>query len=229
MSNPTPLTAASIRLPGADRARGVSLIFALLTLAALSLAAVALVRSVDTSTAVIGNLGFKQDSTFQAGQAAEEAIAWLNANKTTAVLEASDAAMGYQAVAVENLDPANRSSSSSRVVVDWNEDDCRTPYASGSFTACLKSVPMAASTIPGNSARYFISRLCTSTGPPNGAGNFCARPLDESTSDSGGKGSVDYTKRPQPETVTAAPYFRIVVRSMGARNAVSFTETIVHF
>ncbi len=28
---------------------------------------------------------------------------------------------------------------------------------------------------------------------------------------------------------TAAPYFRIVVRSVGARNAVSFTETIVHF
>ncbi len=64
----------------------MSLIFALLTLVALSLAAVALVRSVDTSTTVIGNLGFKQDSTFYAGQAAEEAIAWLNANKTSTVL-----------------------------------------------------------------------------------------------------------------------------------------------
>ena len=45
------------------RQRGMSLVFALLALAALSLAGIALVRSVNTSSLVIGNLGFKQGAT----------------------------------------------------------------------------------------------------------------------------------------------------------------------
>jgi hypothetical protein len=47
--------------------RGSALIFALMTLVALMLAAVALVRSVDTSSRVLGNLGFKQEATAAAG------------------------------------------------------------------------------------------------------------------------------------------------------------------
>ncbi len=46
-------------------------LFALLALAAMSLAAVALVRSVDGGSLVIGNLGFKQDTTRAADRAAE--------------------------------------------------------------------------------------------------------------------------------------------------------------
>ena len=43
--------------------RGVSLLFALMALAAMLLAAVALVRSVDSGALVLGNLGFKQEAT----------------------------------------------------------------------------------------------------------------------------------------------------------------------
>ena len=55
MTNPRFSTLRALR-----RQRGVSLIFALMALAVISLAAVALVRSVDTTSLVIGNLGFKQ-------------------------------------------------------------------------------------------------------------------------------------------------------------------------
>ncbi len=51
--------------------RGVSLVFALMALVVISLGAVAIVRSVDTGALVIGNLGFKQDATSAAAQAAE--------------------------------------------------------------------------------------------------------------------------------------------------------------
>ena len=53
----------------------MSLLFALLALAAMLLAAVALVRSVDSGALVLGNLGFKQDATSAGDSAAELARA----------------------------------------------------------------------------------------------------------------------------------------------------------
>ena len=44
--------------PRRRAARGASLVFAMITVVALSLAAVALVRSVDTGLNILGNLGF---------------------------------------------------------------------------------------------------------------------------------------------------------------------------
>jgi hypothetical protein len=32
----------------------------------------------------------------------------------------------------------------------------------------------------------------------------------------------------RPEVVAARPYYRIIVRAVGARGTVSFTETIIH-
>ena len=69
---------AGLRYPARRTAqRGVSLLFALMALAAMLLAAVALVRSVDSGALVLGNLGFKQEATQAADRAAEVARAWL--------------------------------------------------------------------------------------------------------------------------------------------------------
>jgi len=62
--------------------RGVVLFFALIALLAISLAAVALIRSVDTSTMIAGNLAFKQTATTSADAGLENAIAWLNTTQT---------------------------------------------------------------------------------------------------------------------------------------------------
>ena len=66
--------------------RGVSLIFALLALGAMLLAAVALVRAVDSGALVLGNLGFKQDATSAADRAAEYARTCLNGGGGCAVI-----------------------------------------------------------------------------------------------------------------------------------------------
>jgi Tfp pilus assembly protein PilX len=57
--------------------RGVVLFIALIVMVAMSLAAVALMRSVDTTTAVIGNLAFRQASILPANFAIEDAAAGL--------------------------------------------------------------------------------------------------------------------------------------------------------
>ena len=60
--------------------RGLALIIALIVLAAMSLAAVALVRAVDTTTAVTGNLAFRAASIAAVDMAIEAAFAALFEN-----------------------------------------------------------------------------------------------------------------------------------------------------
>ena len=68
--------------------RGIVLIIALIVMVALSFAGVALVRAVDTTTAVVGNLAFRQAAISPANLAVEEATAALfaDANKAGAAV-----------------------------------------------------------------------------------------------------------------------------------------------
>jgi Tfp pilus assembly protein PilX len=83
--------------------RGVVLFIALIVMVVMSLAAIALMRSVDTTTAVIGNLAFRQASILPANFAVEDAAAGLfgDANTTgvarIADVRANDAANNYWA------------------------------------------------------------------------------------------------------------------------------------
>src|SRR5690606_14171404 len=74
-------------------------LIALLALVALSLATLALIRSTDTGSQVLGNIGFKQDATVSADEAARAAVAWLKAN--AAKLDDDAPAAGYYASTTE--------------------------------------------------------------------------------------------------------------------------------
>ncbi len=95
--------------------RGVVLFFALIALVVMSLAAVALIRSVDTSTLIAGNLAFKQSATTSGDSGIESAIAVLAATEATEkaanknvlmdpthAFNVTNAAVGYYS----NADPA---------------------------------------------------------------------------------------------------------------------------
>ena len=209
--------------------RGLSLIFALLALLALSLGAVALVRSVDSGTTVLGHLGFKQETVASTERATQTAIEWLAANATA--LDTDNTAVGYYASATDNLDATGQlSSNNSRVLVDWNGDTCA--YASGTVTGkctlAARTVASAGATEP-VTLRYAIFRLCSATGAPTATGNSCAAPANSGAGVANDKGSLDYSK-PAPLTGTAqGTYYRIVVQAVGARSTSSITETIVQF
>ena len=51
------------RAPARGRQRGLALFFALIAMVAIMLAAIVLVRSVDTATLISGNLAFQQNAT----------------------------------------------------------------------------------------------------------------------------------------------------------------------
>ncbi len=62
------------------RQQGVVLFIALIVMVAMSLAAIALIRSVDTTNVLIGNLAFRQSSILPANLAVEQAAAALFAD-----------------------------------------------------------------------------------------------------------------------------------------------------
>jgi len=211
------------RTPHHTAQRGMSLMFALLALAALSLSAVAIVRSVDTGTLVLGNLGFKQDATANADQATKAAIDWLSAAADLTVDNTTDTA--YYATAKDNVDPSGqRSSASSRVLIDWDNDSCA--YASGTTSGICTLAAKAPTS--GAKTRYVIFRLCSGTGSISAVGNSCAQPVNATAGNVPARGAIDYSK---PEALKGASgaFYRIVVRAQGARNTTSFTETIVQF
>lgn len=221
--------------------RGLSLIFALLALGLLSLAAIALVRSVDTGTLVLSNLGFKQDATASSDQVADSAISWLQSNASGTTLNSDDTTHGYLAAAV-NLDPTgSNSANTGRAVVDWANDGCAS-YGSGTFASCV--TPGTGPTINGHSTQYVIVRLCPTAGAPASGTNDCSglppglggggAKTDQSVNTSVQRDSFDYynyerlkvagSSSPQGQT-----YFRVISRVVGGRESVSYTETIVHF
>lgn len=202
---------------------GVSLLFALLALVAMSLAAVALVRSVDTSSQVMGNLSFKQDATAAADKATKQAIALL----TSGVNLNNNRSGGYYATAFENIDVTGQQQTDpARKLVNWNGDDCS--YSPDKDTVDCTTQPSAEISLAnGNKARYVIFRLCDATGDPNDSANSCARPLASSTSQASKRGKLDYSDY-ERFTNVAGIYYRIVVRVTGPRDTTSFVETIVH-
>jgi hypothetical protein len=185
------------------------------------------VRTVGTGSLVVGNLGFKMDATGTGDLGAERAITWLNANSAGGGLDADVLASGYYAASHDALDPTSqRTTQNPREVVDWVGDGCAT--VSGAFTSCLS--PTAVTTIGQNSVSWVITRLCSTAGSiTTTPGISCGTSLASGTVDDANSSALDYSSAGGLGVTTSAPYYRVIVRTVGARNTVSFTETIVHF
>lgn len=217
--------------------RGTALLFALLTLVALMLATLGLVRSVDTSTALLGNIGFKQDATAAADQATRQAIQWLSDNRSA--LNTDLPASGYYASTKEfaadgvtaqpPVDTTWKQLDGvvNRQLIDWDNNTC-SAVGSNTYTSCaLKATSVGA--INGNAASYVMFRLCSKAGDYSiDTSISCAKPLSTTAALASGRGDLNYAD-PDKFKSTSGPYYRVVVRVLGARNTASYTETIIHF
>lgn len=207
--------------------RGMSLIFALLALVALSMGAVALIRSVDTSGMVLGNLGFKQDATASTERATEDAIVFLQnvPDRTKNSGADNGGSAGYYASSTDTLDPTGQGSEATRVLIDWEADECK--YASSATSDQCTLGARNVSSDGDQRIDYVIFRLCRQTGAM-AEGNPCITPADASGGSSTKRGKLDYGDYAR---FVGSPdaYYRIIVRAVGARNTVSYTETIIHF
>ncbi len=213
---------------------GISLVFSLITLAALSLAAVALIRSVDTGSTILGNLSFKQDTALAADEASRQAVGWLAGRLSGNTLHTDNAAGWYRASNVQSLDATGNSSNAARAVIDWTGNTTCSAYAAGTFTGgCVPSQAADAQNgaVPGLAngvtARYVIMRLCSGAGDPLTVS--CARPLKDTEAGSTERDEIRSGGGGRLSTLTPSQYFRVIVRAQGGRKTVTYTETLVHF
>lgn len=218
--------------------KGLSLIVVLLSLVTLAFASVALVRSIDTGTLVVGNLGFKKAATTSSDQPVDTAIAWLQTRLVGPTLYTDITASGqaYYATNIDALDPAGNSRPktgvAARPFVDWGGNSCGGCVAAGTCSTCI-APSSATTTTDGYTHRYLITRLCKCTGDPNGncadgSSNVCSVPITATVTASPKRGELKYGDNLR-FSGTNSPFFRIIVRTEGPRNTASVTETYIHF
>lgn len=218
MSNASrfPLNAPALTSLAHDlrRQRGVVLIIALIVLVAMTLASIAMVRSVDTSTIVAGNLAFRQSGVAAGDAGVEAALAWLSTNST--LLTKDSPPNGYYATGQDCLDLTGAGRfpvecTPPHAVLDWNS------------AGMVKALPEDAA---GNKISYVIHRMCDSEGPVDGA--TCA--TDQSSLSEGRSKGMATAEKHYGDIKMAAinrVYYRITVRIAGPRNATSHIQTIV--
>lgn len=199
--------------------RGLVLFFALIALLVLSLAAAALIRSVDTSTIIAGNLAFKQSALSSGDSGVEAAMTWLNntqaANNLLNVLDNPVHAFNVDA-------PANGYYSSVR---DEATDPAFLNLFDDATWTDAASVPVGTDAA-GNTIRYIVQRMCrTANRPVNAAGCLTSGVAI----DAGDHGVKTYAGAcpgcpppPQP------PIFRITSRVNGPKNTVSYVQAFVY-
>jgi hypothetical protein len=201
--SPVMPTRLAVTLPararGPRRAEGGLVLFiALIVLVAMTLAGIALMRSVDTALVVAGNMAFKQSAVSVADRGTQEAAAWLVANSAGQTLHSDNPSAGYSASIVPGLPEP-----------DWFDMNSW----ANSFVV-NGGTPDAA----GNVVRYQIHRLCNAVGPPGGG---CALYFGTSTAATGGSmavGSPVFLGTPQY-------YYRVTTRVDGPRDTVSVIQS----
>ena len=176
--------------------QGVVLFFALIALVVMSLAAVALIRSVDTNSLIAGNLSFKQSTMFSADRGVEDAIAWLT-GKTVATLNVSNVAGGYHATSVTNA----------RTLIDASGIDSTLDDGQG------------------NAIRFVIQRMCQAEGGLTNTlvqktENCLFAPGEKPDCRNGGELCVGFIAKP-----TQRLLYHITARVTGPKNTVSYIQT----
>lgn len=187
----------------AQQQRGLVLLIALIVLVAMTLAGLALMRSVDTASLIAGNLAFQQSAASSSTAGVEAAINWLEQNNTGTTLHDGSPGEGYQSF---RQDPA----------ADQTWDVF---WVAVLATQSSQSFADAA----GNTISYAIQRLCNQSGSPTSPGTNCSQPPSSEGTTAGSSMQAGHTALDYSGQI----YYRITVRVAGARNTVSYTQAIV--
>jgi type IV pilus assembly protein PilX len=208
-----------------QKQRGVVLLVALIVLVAMTLAGIALVRSVDTGNLAAGNLAFRQGAALAADEGIEAGIAWLDGKQGAGGgLTADQSSTGYYATSQDALDVTNKGNTST--AVDWDHNDCSDLTG---VTNCVK--PSAAAEVKEGDTvlytySYIIHRLCSKPLGYNDPDNSCVtyQSADDKSAGRDAPQSGDTRFAGEP-----VPYYRITARVLGPRNTTSFVQAVVHY
>ena len=185
-----------------SRQHGVVLIFSLIVLLILTIGAVALMRSMNTSLLTAGNLAFRRDLVNQGEQAVSTVInEFQPGGVMVGATTADNQALNYKST-----------------ILPTNSEGV--PLALLNNTTFLTVGAAANDITPANypdvTIRYVIDRLCSATGSSSSA--LCAQSTASPTGGTGGTGGP-------PVTPPSATVYRLSVRVSGARSTQVFLQT----
>ena len=185
--------------------RGVTLIIALIVLVAMTLAGVAMMRSVDTGTIVVGNIAFRQATVHSADQGLQAAYSFIAASAGGTVLYNDDNIIGVGSKGYWSSSPSDE--------LDWMDLNVWNKAA-----VVNAGNPDAG----GNVVYYMIHRLCLNPNVANTATTCAATPDNTAISGEGiDLSSANYFTRPP------ATHYRVTAKSVGPRNSISIVQTLI--
>lgn len=199
--------------------RGVALFFALIALLAISLAAVALIRSVDTSTLIAGNLSFKQGATSSSDSGIEAAMNWMTTTQT---------ANNGLDVTSQLSHPFNNTGGVTGFLNPGYYSSSNTIANLTTLTWDNTNSMLVGTDSGGNTTRYIIQRMC---GIPNqliGVSNCLFSGVAVNTSSQAIKTYQQVCQGTGCSSPVSAPMVRITSQTMGPRNTVSYVQAFVY-
>jgi len=211
------LVAGRTRYP--VKQEGVVLVIALIVLVAMTLAATALVRSVDTTNIIAGNLSFQQAALHSADTGIEQAINWLESANASGSLNSDDDTHGYSSAGSsdgQNPSPNETWDAYWMRALNTHRAVCVLGARGSNGMSDCDADPNT-----GNKVAYVIDRMCRSSGSATDSGSCTASPV--STPVSGNGEEANEVQLNAPSVV----YYRITVRVAGPRNTVSYVQSMV--
>lgn len=197
--------------------RGVVMIVALIVLVALTIASIGLLRSVDTSTTIAGNLGLKKDLYRVSNLGVQQAVARLALIRVGGTeLPPNDvAASSYYATSNQSVDDRGLPTtlvnaalpSSPGATTGW-PDELVIPVPTDSGKGVTTS--------GGYVMRYVAERLCPNVGPLDDSTNQCRKAAGA------GARTIDGTQQGLPGVGTV--YIRLSLRVDGPKNSTSYFQ-----
>jgi hypothetical protein len=201
---------------GNSHQRGVVLFIALIVMVAMSLAAIALMRSVDTTSAVIGNLAFRQASILPANYGIEDAAAGLF----------NDANLGNLArIADVRVDtPTENYYATHSQIAGW-DDQYGVPQPLQ--TKPPPTWPRAKTDGAQNTVTYITERMCNPNAPVIPADKSAANTWCDMMPPKQSPGTT--INDPMAAILSAQPFYRVTVRVDGppGTNTVSFAQAML--
>jgi len=190
------------RAPRAQQS-GVTLVITLIVLVAMTLATISLMRSVDTSNIIAGNLAFQQAASHAADAGIEEAARVLLPQVVAA----------HQLGCTGGCPPG---------YISWHNADLEPPHVS--WKTYWDNVAASAITLVtdanGNSVSYVVESMCDGLGQTPEC-------LKAPPSMSGNCGGSDLGAGSQECLATTRYYYRVTSRVTGPRNTVSYIQAML--
>lgn len=201
-----------------NKQTGVVLFLAMIALVVMSLASVALIRSVDTNSMITGNLAYKQTAAISSSYGIESMVDTLGP-KPLVYGDANDDANGYYALC-SNFDggSADRCSGNNLAA-----DASWVPGTSSRLATGDGITPGNGRDAYGNTIQYIVERMCHQVGTPTKAACLQAG----SDPDNNTKNALNEPNVGAPKSPTELPLYRVTVRIAGPKNTTSYIQAFI--